>query len=137
MNAPMANRLPILTVLLLLTALLLAAAAHGAPVAQLPAADTLAFEEPLESEFEDEGIEEDETECGVAQEEVAEDELSQDEADEICDEEADEALPPARPAAKRPHRGKAGHRAQRHKKACRRSKSAAAKRHCPHRPGRR
>lgn len=88
----MANRLPVLFVLLLLSGLLLAAAgAQGASAD--PAASTSALEEEFESledELEEEESEEEatEAECETAREEAAEGELGPVEADEICAEAA-------------------------------------------------
>jgi len=123
----MSVRLPLLTALLLSALLLAAGAAHGAP--PIAGLDTLAFEEPLEAEVE-EADEEGETECDSAWEEADEGVLTEAEAGEVCEDEAAEAEPAAKPS-----RGKAGHRAQaRHrphkrKKACR----SKPKRHCSHR----
>ncbi len=85
-------RLPILVVLLALSGLLLAGAAHAAPL--VPGATPLAFEEEFAAE--DEG-EEDESEgeieegaCEEAEEEFDEGELNAGEVKEICEEEAAE-----------------------------------------------
>ena len=139
MDAPMPTRLSLLTVLLLLAALLMASAAHGASLPVVP--DLLSFEEsePLDAEAEEEG--EEATECDLAYEEADEGTLSEAEAEEICEEDAE-----AQPAAK--SRGKAGstgsgakhtakQRAQRRKKACRHRASPRKKRHCPRGPRRR
>lgn len=89
----MANRLPVLFVLLLLSGLLLAAAgAQGASAK--PIAATSAFEEDFESledELEEEESEEEavEVECEIAREEAVEGELGLAEADEICAEAAE------------------------------------------------
>jgi hypothetical protein len=89
----MANRLPVLFVLLLLSGLLLAAAgAQGASAN--PIAATSAFEEDFESleeELEEEESEEEavEAECETAREEAGEGELGLAEADEICAEAAE------------------------------------------------
>jgi hypothetical protein len=87
-------RLPILVVLLALSGLLLAGAAHAAPL--VPGVTPLAFEEEFAAEDEDEG-EEDEGEgeieegaCEEAEEELDEGELSVGEVKEICEEEAAE-----------------------------------------------
>jgi hypothetical protein len=129
MDAPMPTRLSLFTLLLLLAALLLAAAAHGAPVAPtVPTFKALAFEEPLEAEVEEEGeAEEAETDCDTAYEEADEGEIGYDDAEEICEEGADEARPPAQ----KPHGGKSKHRPHRHRKICRRR--ASGKRHCSRR----
>lgn len=89
----MANRLPVLFVLLLLSSLLLAAAgAQGASAK--PIAATSAFEEDFESledELEEEESEEEavEAECETAREEADEGELGLAEVNEICAEAAE------------------------------------------------
>jgi hypothetical protein len=99
MDAPMPSRLPllrlpVLVLLLVLSGLLMAAgAAHAAatPAVAMAGSSFEAFaEEEGEEEGEGEG-EEEETECETAEEEVAEGELTQSEADEICKEEARES----------------------------------------------
>lgn len=90
MVPPMPTRLSLLTVLLLLSALLLAAgAAHASAAA--PAADALALEEPFEGEGEEEDEEgEGEEACDEAWVEFELGEISEVEAQEICREVADE-----------------------------------------------
>jgi hypothetical protein len=95
MGSPMPTRLPLLrlpllVVLLALSGLLLAGAAHAAQLA--PDTTPLAFEEELSAE-EDEGESEDESEegaCEEAEEEFDEGERSAAEVKEVCDEEAAE-----------------------------------------------
>jgi hypothetical protein len=116
----MPARLPLLTVLLLSALLLAAGAAHGAPA--LPRLQVFAAEEePFEDEVE---AEEEETECDSAYEEADEGVLTEEEAEQICEEEDTEA----RPAAKS-LRGNGEHHAHKRKKACR-HKSPARKRRC-------
>ncbi len=79
-------RLPILVLLLVLSALLLGA---GLARAESPGPTPIAAFEGFSEEEEGEELGE-ETECEIAEEEVEEGELSQDEADEICKEEARE-----------------------------------------------
>ncbi len=83
-------RLPILVVLLVLSGLLLAGAAHAAQLAQ--GTPPLAFEEEFAGEEEgEEGEEEfEEGACEEAEEEFDEGELSAGEVKEICEEEAAE-----------------------------------------------
>ncbi len=131
MDAAMPRRLPLFVALLLLSALLLTAAVvNAAPAETGP--DPLTLEEPGEEEAGEEGEEGEEvTECELAKGEVEEAELTQDEANAICEEEEDEGRPAARP-----RQSDAGRRPHRHRKACRR-KATAGKRHCAHRPRRR
>jgi hypothetical protein len=134
MDAPMPTRLSLFTLLLLLAALLLATAAHGAPApSAVPAFDILAFEEPFEAETEEEGeSEEVATDCDTAYEEADEGELSYDDAEEICEEGADVTGPPAKKShSGKPKAGKSKHRPHRHGKTCRRR--ASGKRHCSRR----
>jgi hypothetical protein len=95
MDAPMPTRLPllrlpILVVLLALSGLLLAGAAHAAPLA--PGTTPLAFEEEFaaEEEGEEDEAEFEEGACEEAEEEFDEGELSAGEVKEICEEEAAE-----------------------------------------------
>jgi hypothetical protein len=83
-------RLPILVILLTLSGLLLASAAHAAQL--VPQVTPLAFEEELATEEESEENEEEGEEgaCEEAEEEFDEGELSGVEVEEICDEEAAE-----------------------------------------------
>ena len=85
-------KLPLLILLLALSALLLAAADTYAALPVNSGSTTLTFESLVEDEGEGEeegdGGEE-EGECESAQEEVEEGELTQAEADEVCDEEAE------------------------------------------------
>lgn len=114
-------RLPLLVVLLALSGLLLAGAAHATPL--LPSPAPLAFEEELEAE-EDEGEEEgEETSCEEAEEEFEEGELDATEMKEICEEEKSSD----REIATHPQHSKAKHHRHKHKKAC------GHKRHCSHR----
>ncbi len=84
----MPTRLPLLALLLL--ASLLLATAGASHVAADPATDPLAFEETFEGEAEEaEG--EAESECDTAFEEADEGELGQDEAEAICEEEAEDS----------------------------------------------
>lgn len=80
-------RLPILVVLLALSGLLLAGAAHAAQL--VPGTTPLAFEEEFAGEEEDEA-EFEEGACKEAEEEFDEGELSAGEVKEICEEEAAE-----------------------------------------------
>lgn len=82
-------KLPLLVVLLALSGLLLAGAAHASPL--VPSPTPFAFEEEFEAE--EEGEEEGEFEegaCETAEEEFEEGELSAGEVKEICEEEATE-----------------------------------------------
>jgi hypothetical protein len=95
MDLPMPTRLPllglpILVVLLALSGLLLASAAHAAQLA--PVTTPLAFEEEFAAEEENEADEAEfeEGACEEAEEEFDEGELSGAEVKEICDEEAAE-----------------------------------------------
>ncbi len=83
-------RLPILVVLLALSGLLLAGAAHAAQLA--PGTTPLAFEEEFaaEEEGEEGEVEFEEGACEEAEEEFDEGELSAGEVKEICEEEAAE-----------------------------------------------
>jgi len=125
-------KLPILVVLLALSGLLLAGAAHAAQL--VPHATPLVFEEEFAAEEEgeeDEGeFEIEEGACEEAEEEFDEGELSGAEVKEICEEEKSSE----HQATAHPHQGKAKHRHP-HKKACR-QRATAGKRHCPHRPRR-
>ena len=108
MDAPVPARLPLLKLpllilMLVLAGLLLAAGAHASPAA------TLATTSSLEVLTEDEGEEdewegeEEATDCGIAQEEAEEGEISQLEADEVCAEEArEERRKKAAPSATAP-----------------------------------
>lgn len=95
MDSPMPTRLPllrlpILVVLLALSGLLLASAAHAAQL--VPGTTPLVFEEELagEEESEEAEAEFDEGACEEAEEELDEGELSAGEVKEICEEEAAE-----------------------------------------------
>jgi hypothetical protein len=83
-------RLPILVVLLALSGLLLASAAHAAQLA--PVTTPLAFEEEFadEEEGDEDEVEVEEGVCEEAEEEFDEGELSGAEVKEICEEEAAE-----------------------------------------------
>jgi hypothetical protein len=132
MDAPMPNKLHVLTVPLVLALLLLAvSAAHAAPVT--PQITPLAFEEEFAADEEgEEGEGEfEEGACEEAEEEFEESELDAAEVGEICEKEKSSE----HQAPTRPQHGKTKHRHP-HKKACR-HRAAAGKRHCPHRSHRR
>jgi hypothetical protein len=127
-------RASLLTALLLSALLLAAGAAHGAPA--LPGLQPLAAEEEFEAEAGEESGDEVETDCDTAYEEADEGVLSEEEAEQVCEAEADETEPAAKPSQGRAgHNAQAGRRPHKHRKACR--KKAGGKRHCSHRSHRR
>jgi hypothetical protein len=131
MRAMPLRLLPFLALLLLSALLLAAGAAHGTPT--VAGLEPLALEEPVEAEAGEEGGEEVETECDTAYEEADEGVLSEEEAGQICEVEAEEEESAAKPSRdKGEHKAQPRHRAHKHKKAC--HKKAAGKRHCSHRP---
>jgi hypothetical protein len=136
----MPSKLSVLTVLLLLACLLLAAANGHA--ASLGPTLSLAYEEEVEGEGEagsGEG-EEASTECDIAYEEADAGEASEEEAQGVCDEEAAEPQPVAKPRggkAQNTAERRARQRAKRRKRACHHRARTVKKRQCPRGPRRR